>query len=120
MSGSGVLLQRANSVESISHVDTVCMDKTGTITTNKLVFEQSFPFIEPVDAEHIASVFATTTGSRNRTIIAIEDKYGNTPTQRAELEWLLCNRPLEYAQLVLGGEMEHYLSLGCDHGRLED
>jgi hypothetical protein len=27
---------------------------------------------------------------------------------------------LEYAQLVLGGEIEHYLSLGCDHGRLED
>jgi len=27
---------------------------------------------------------------------------------------------LEYAQLVLGGELEHYLSLGCDHGRLED
>ena len=49
--------------------------------------------------------------------IAVEDEYGNTP---AELEWLLCNRPLEYAQLVLGGEMEHYLSLGCDHGRLED
>ena len=24
------------------------------------------------------------------------------------------------AQLVLGGEMGHYLSLGCDHGRLED
>lgn len=52
--------------------------------------------------------------------VAIEDKYGNTPKQRAELEWLLYNRPLEYAQLVLGGEMEHYLSLGCDHGRLED
>ena len=27
--------------------------------------------------------------------VAIEDKYGNTPTQRAELEWLLYNRPLE-------------------------
>jgi hypothetical protein len=27
---------------------------------------------------------------------------------------------LEYAQLVLGGEVEHYLSLGCDHGRLKD
>ena len=52
--------------------------------------------------------------------VAGEDEYGNTPAQRAELEWLLCNRPLEYAQLVLGGEMEHYLSLGCDHGRLED
>lgn len=52
--------------------------------------------------------------------IAIEDEYGNTPAQRAELDWLLYNKPLEYAQMVLKGEMAHYLSLGCDHGRLED
>lgn len=52
--------------------------------------------------------------------IAIEDEYGNTPAQRAELNWLLYNKPLEYAQMVLKGEMAHYLSLGCDHGRLED
>ena len=52
--------------------------------------------------------------------IAIEDEYGNTPAQRAELEWLLYNKPLEYAQMMLKGEMAHYLSLGCDHGRLED
>jgi hypothetical protein len=52
--------------------------------------------------------------------IAVEDEYGNTPAQRSELDWLLYNKPLEYAQMVLKGEMEHYLSLGCDHGRLED
>ena len=52
--------------------------------------------------------------------IAIEDEYGNSPAQRAELDWLLYNRPLEYAQMVLRGETEHYLSLGCNHGRLED
>ena len=52
--------------------------------------------------------------------IAVEDECGNTPAQRAELDWLLWNKPLEYAQLVLGGGMEHYLSLRCDHGRLED
>ena len=52
--------------------------------------------------------------------IAIEDEYGNTPAQRAELDWLLYNRLLEYAQLVLSDKMEHYLSLGCEHGRLED
>ena len=51
---------------------------------------------------------------------AIEDEYGNTPAQRAELDWLLHNKPLEYTQMVLRGEMEHCLSLGCDHGRLED
>ncbi len=42
------------------------------------------------------------------------------PEQRAELDWLLYNKPLEYAQMVLSGEIGHYLSLGCDHGRLED
>ena len=52
--------------------------------------------------------------------IAVEDEYGNTPAQRAELDWLLYNKPLEYAQMVLSGEMERYLSLGCEHGRLED
>ena len=52
--------------------------------------------------------------------IAIEDEYGNTPTQRAELDWLLYNKSLEYAQLVLGGKIGHYFSLGCDHGRLEE
>ena len=52
--------------------------------------------------------------------IAIEDEYGSTPAQRAELDWLLWNKPLEYAQMVLRGEMERYRSLCCDHGRLED
>ena len=51
---------------------------------------------------------------------AVEDEYGNTPAQRAELDWLLYNKPLEYAQMVLRKEMERYLSLGCEHGRLED
>ena len=38
---------------------------------------------------------------------AVEDEYGNTPVQRAELDWLLYNEPLQYAQLVLGGEVDH-------------
>ena len=52
--------------------------------------------------------------------IAVEDEHGNTPAQRAELDWLLYNKPLEYAQLVLGGKIGHYLSLGRGHGRLEE
>ena len=52
--------------------------------------------------------------------IAIEYESDNTPEQRAALDWLLYNKPLEYTQLVLSGEIEHYLSLGCEHGRLED
>ena len=40
--------------------------------------------------------------------------------QRAELDWLLYNKPLEYVQFVLSGEIEHCFSLGCNHGRLKD
>ena len=32
---------------------------------------------------------------------AIEDEYGNTPAQRAELDWLLYNKPLEYGNNAL-------------------
>ena len=48
--------------------------------------------------------------------IAIEDEYGNTLAQRAELDWLLYNKPLEYAQFVLSGKIEHHISLDCNHG----
>ena len=50
----------------------------------------------------------------------VEDEYGNTLAQRSELDWLLYNKPLEYAQLMLSGEIERRLSLGCDHSRLDD
>ena len=75
MADSGVLLQRSNSVESISHVDTVCMDKTGTITTNKLVFEAACDLVPSEEADRIISAFASTTGSRNRTVEALSKHY---------------------------------------------
>ena len=33
--------------------------------------------------------------------IAIEDEHGNTSAQRAELDWLLYNKPLEYGNSTL-------------------
>ena len=52
--------------------------------------------------------------------IAIEDEFGNTPAQRAELDWLLYNKPLEYIQLISAGDPEEYLkNVAGSHG-LED
>mgnify|MGYP004501891595 FL=1 len=52
--------------------------------------------------------------------ISIEDEYGNTPAQRAELDWLLYNKPLEYIQLILAGDPKEYLkNVTGSHG-LED
>ena len=51
------------------------------------------------------------------TALIFDEQVLPCPTQRAKLDALLYNNPWEYAQFVLGGEIEHYLSLSCDHGR---
>jgi cation-transporting P-type ATPase E len=43
MVGQDVLIQQSNAVESLSNVDTLCLDKTGTLTTNQLHLRQIFP-----------------------------------------------------------------------------
>ena len=49
--------------------------------------------------------------------IAVEDEYGNTPAQRAELDCLIYNGPLGYADLILNGDPEKYLkNVAGSHG----
>ena len=81
MADKGVLLQASNSVESLSHVDTVCMDKTGTITTNRLAYEHSHDYMPPEQVARYASAFATLSGSRNRTMEAILEHYGESDAE---------------------------------------
>ena len=51
---------------------------------------------------------------------SLMSKFCHAPHSEQNWTGYLYNKPLEYTQLVLSGEIEHYLSLGCDHGRLED
>lgn len=46
----------------------------------------------------------------------VENAYDVTTRQMTDLDWLLYNAPMEYAQLVLSGEMEQYLSGPTLHG----
>ena len=81
MADSGVLLQNSSSVESMSHVDTVCMDKTGTITTNNLVYNGVDYYMEQEKVDALIKGFITTTGSKNRTVTAMEAHFGNTDVE---------------------------------------
>ena len=40
---------------------------------------------------------------------AVENEYAEDIYQRSELDWLIYNAPLEYADLVLNGDVEGYL-----------
>ena len=51
--------------------------------------------------------------------IAVENEIGDNRFDRAELDWLIYNKPLEYADLVLNGEIEEYCKSSREH-RLED
>lgn len=51
--------------------------------------------------------------------IAVENEVSDNMVQRSELDWLIYNKPLEYAQLVLGGDLEQYVQ-GIPEHRLMD
>ena len=40
---------------------------------------------------------------------AVEDEVANSRFQRSELDWLIYNDPLSYADLILNGDPEEYL-----------
>lgn len=41
--------------------------------------------------------------------IAVENEVADNMVQRSELDWLIYNAPLEYADLILNGNPEKYL-----------
>ncbi len=52
--------------------------------------------------------------------IAVENEYTEDMYQRSELEWLIYNAPLEYADLVLNGDVEGYLKRVTQYRPLDD
>ena len=50
---------------------------------------------------------------------AVENELNASMLQRGELDWLVYNKPLEYAELVLNGGIEEYIK-GTPEHRLID
>ena len=51
--------------------------------------------------------------------IAVENQILRNRFERAELDWLAYNAPLEYVELVLPGEIEDYLRKYTDYSLLD-
>ena len=45
---------------------------------------------------------------------AVEDEAANSRFQRSELDWLIYNDPLSYAELILNGDPEEYANRNRD------
>ena len=51
---------------------------------------------------------------------AVEHEVANSMYQRSELDWLICNDPLAYAELILNGDPELYLKTVTKYTPLDD
>ena len=52
--------------------------------------------------------------------IAVENEYAEDMYQRSELDWLIYNAPLEYADLVLNDDVEGYLKRVTQYRPLDE
>ncbi len=74
MVGQDVLIQQANAVESLSNVNVLCLDKTGTLTTNQINLQSVYPIgMSETDLRSQLGDFAASTNSRNKTSEAIAE-----------------------------------------------
>ncbi len=76
MLGKGMLIQQANAIESLSNVDVLCTDKTGTLTSNVIRLHEVVKLDGgDEDLETLLGDYAATTTDTNRTIEALGGAY---------------------------------------------
>jgi cation-transporting P-type ATPase E len=69
----GMLVQALNAVESLANVNTVCLDKTGTLTDGQLQLHEvvAFDGTDAAEAERLLGLYAASSRSRSDTLDAI-------------------------------------------------
>ncbi len=72
LAGRGALVQSANAIESLSHVNLLCLDKTGTLTSNQLTLETLESLTgSPDELRRLLGDVVASQGDRNRTSEAL-------------------------------------------------
>ena len=70
----GALVQQINAVESLSNVDVLCLDKTGTLTTNGIQLRKLIPLkLDEPELRARLGDFVASTGAVNRTAAAVAE-----------------------------------------------
>lgn len=85
LSKYNVLVQDLYSLETLARVDTLCLDKTGTITEGKMEVVDVLPINGHVvnEVDNALEIISTNLNDKNPTFKAINEKYGNTSNVKA-------------------------------------
>ncbi len=72
----GALVQQSNAIESLSNVTVLCLDKTGTLTANRLQVNAVHPIgVGEDDLKHILGTLVASAKTLNKTSEAIQQAY---------------------------------------------
>jgi len=77
LAGRKTLVQQMSATESLASVDTICVDKTGTLTDGelRLVGIEVAEGVEEAEAHQALGAFAASAGDQNRTLEAIAERF---------------------------------------------
>jgi cation-transporting P-type ATPase E len=81
----GALVQQANAIESLSHVNVLCLDKTGTLTANRMQVDELYPLgaTSQTELAAVLGALAASAGSTTKTTEALAAAW---PTDRQEIQ----------------------------------
>lgn len=77
LSKYNVLVQELFCIETLSRVDVLCLDKTGTLTEGKLELVDVIPYDNNYNIKEILSALTNSFEVKNSTLDAISEKYHN-------------------------------------------
>jgi magnesium-transporting ATPase (P-type) len=117
MADRGAVVQRLSAVESMASIDTLCMDKTGTLTTNRLKLERLHVLpgtgaIE-TDVRDLLRMFASASVDRNsKTVEALRVALGEATSEVLDQLPFKSQNRYSAVRLRCAGA-EHVLVLGA-------
>jgi cation-transporting P-type ATPase E len=94
LAGGNALIQRSNAVESMSRVEVLCLDKTGTLTTPQIELVDTHLYVDPDELKSALGDFLASASLATRSADALRAAYPGTKrdidsevTFSSELRW---------------------------------
>ena len=83
LAAHNTLVQDLYSLETLARVDTICFDKTGTITDGKMAVKELITLQDGYQCDNIISSMLATLKDNNQTAISLFERFGQTNHYKA-------------------------------------
>lgn len=120
-----VLVKDLYCIETLARIDTLCLDKTGTITEGKMEFQKVVPYGKHTtsEVEEIMRAFCTSITDVNATITALKEQY-STPLHWKKSYMIPFSSDSKYSAISFQNKGTYYIGapeilLGKDYRKIE-